>query len=252
MKYKALMLDLDGTVVPLSQTRFPRPPSKQVIQALNQAKKKVFVSLVTARPIFKAKPILKRLQLNAPSILLNGVHIINSQTFKTIWQKPLSQKIIKSLYQLGRKHNLNMHSCDFINDFSVRSLKQVTSQNIAEIFFTDLTEKELLIVEKDLSQLKDIATHRMISHRKGYWVLAITDIRATKRHAIFYVAKLLRIKPQQIIGVGDGPNDYPLLMASGLKIAMGNAVPELKAIADFVAPSVDEDGLVTVIEKFFL
>lgn len=33
---------------------------------------------------------------------------------------------------------------------------------------------------------------------------------------------------------------------------MGNAEPELKAIADFIAPSVDEDGVATVIEKFIL
>ena len=41
-------------------------------------------------------------------------------------------------------------------------------------------------------------------------------------------------------------------MACGLKIAMGNAVPELKAIADFIAPTVEEDGVATVIEKFVL
>ena len=52
--------------------------------------------------------------------------------------------------------------------------------------------------------------------------------------------------------MGDGYNDFPLLMACGLKIAMGNAVPELKAIADFIAPSVEEDGVATVIEKFIL
>lgn len=41
-------------------------------------------------------------------------------------------------------------------------------------------------------------------------------------------------------------------MASGLKVAMGNAVDDLKAIADYIAPSVNEDGIVDVIEKFIL
>jgi hypothetical protein len=41
-------------------------------------------------------------------------------------------------------------------------------------------------------------------------------------------------------------------MACGLKVAMGNAVPELKAIADYIAPSVTDDGMATVIEKFIL
>ena len=41
-------------------------------------------------------------------------------------------------------------------------------------------------------------------------------------------------------------------MACGLKVAMGNAIPELKEIADYVAPSVDDDGVADVIEKFIL
>ena len=50
--------------------------------------------------------------------------------------------------------------------------------------------------------------------------------------------------------VGDGYNDFPLLLAGGLKVAMGNAVSDLKKIADYIAPTVDEDGVATVIEKF--
>lgn len=41
-------------------------------------------------------------------------------------------------------------------------------------------------------------------------------------------------------------------MACGLKVAMGSAVEDLKAIADYIAPSVDEDGVVDVIQKFIL
>ena len=55
-----------------------------------------------------------------------------------------------------------------------------------------------------------------------------------------------------MIGVGDGYNDFPLLMACGLKVAMGNAVPELKAIADYIAPTVADDGIVDVIKTFVL
>lgn len=55
-----------------------------------------------------------------------------------------------------------------------------------------------------------------------------------------------------MIGVGDGYNDYPMLEACGLKVAMGNAVDELKVIADIVAPSIEQDGLAKVIEDYYL
>ena len=55
-----------------------------------------------------------------------------------------------------------------------------------------------------------------------------------------------------MIGIGDGYNDFPLLMACGLKIAMGNAVEDLKAIADFIVPSVEQDGVAHAINRFIL
>jgi hydroxymethylpyrimidine pyrophosphatase-like HAD family hydrolase len=64
--------------------------------------------------------------------------------------------------------------------------------------------------------------------------------------------KKLHLKKDEIIGVGDGYNDFPLLMACGLKVAMGNAVPDLKEIADYIAPSVVEDGVVDIISKFIV
>ena len=65
-------------------------------------------------------------------------------------------------------------------------------------------------------------------------------------------ATFVRIEQYEIIGVGDGYNDFPLLMACGLKVAMGNATEDLKEIADYIAPTVDEDGVADVIEKFVL
>jgi hydroxymethylpyrimidine pyrophosphatase-like HAD family hydrolase len=55
-----------------------------------------------------------------------------------------------------------------------------------------------------------------------------------------------------MIGVGDGHNDLPLFEACGFRVAMGNADEELKKLADYIAPSVEDDGIVDVIEKFIL
>jgi hydroxymethylpyrimidine pyrophosphatase-like HAD family hydrolase len=41
-------------------------------------------------------------------------------------------------------------------------------------------------------------------------------------------------------------------MSSGVKVAMGNAVDDLKAIADYIAPSVHEDGVADVIKRYIL
>ena len=51
-----------------------------------------------------------------------------------------------------------------------------------------------------------------------------------------------------ICAVGDDVNDIPMIRAAGLGVAMGNALPEVKAAADRIAPSQQDDGLATVVE----
>ena len=82
--------------------------------------------------------------------------------------------------------------------------------------------------------------------------VAVNTIAATKQHGILEVAKIMGISTHEIIGIGDASNDIPLLMACGLKVAIGNATEDVKAIADYIAPTVEEDGVADVIEKFIL
>jgi hydroxymethylpyrimidine pyrophosphatase-like HAD family hydrolase len=80
----------------------------------------------------------------------------------------------------------------------------------------------------------------------------ITHSEATKYYAAHELARILGIDTSEMIGVGDARNDAPLLNVCGLKIAMGNADNKLKSIAHYIAPSVDEDGVAHVVEKFIL
>ncbi len=63
------------------------------------------------------------------------------------------------------------------------------------------------------------------------------------------LSKILNVSQSKIVGVGDGYNDYPLLIACGYKIAMDNAPNHLKKIADLIVPTVTGDGLVTALNK---
>ena len=84
--------------------------------------------------------------------------------------------------------------------------------------------------------------------------LDITSEKATKHTAVLEYERLLNIPRQQIVAIGDGYNDYPLFTACDYKIAMENAPQELKEIADFIAPTVDNNGtevaLQHIISKF--
>jgi Cof subfamily protein (haloacid dehalogenase superfamily) len=83
--------------------------------------------------------------------------------------------------------------------------------------------------------------------------LETTNPAVNKSTAIDYVAKeLLHLNASQIMTIGDNYNDVEMLDYAGWGVAMGNAPDPVKAYANWVAPTVDEDGVAVAIEKFVL
>ena len=75
---------------------------------------------------------------------------------------------------------------------------------------------------------------------------------ASKGIAAAWLASRWNIPRDQVMALGDQDNDRSMIEWAGLGVAMGNAIDDLKTMADFIAPSVDEDGAALVIEKFIL
>ncbi len=82
--------------------------------------------------------------------------------------------------------------------------------------------------------------------------LEVLPPRSSKGAALRRMARLLRIPLRQVVAVGDELNDLTMIQVAGLGVAMGNAPRELRRVADYVAPSNDEDGLAEVIRRFVL
>jgi len=246
-KYKALMLDLDGTTIP---NRKDAMPSQKVIAAIMKAHKKLFVCVATGRVKTVATPVLDVLKINNPAILLGGSQIIGGNPRRYIYERPFASNDAKKVLEL-----LSDYHSQLLIDEKEDKVDYTPSYKPKGVF--NILVKYLSVKEGDeiidrISHIKTVAAHKIVSWTPGEIVVNISHVLATKQHAIFEVARILGIETHEIIGVGDGYNDFPLLMACGLKVAMGNAVSELKAIADYIAPTVEKDGVADIIEKFVL
>ena len=248
MKYKALILDLDGTVVPNGLESLPSP---RVTKAIAKAKTKIHISIATGRPLFIAKSIIDHLELSGPCVLNNGTQIYDPQIKEVVKEFPLDRSSLPKILKVFRLHKKEIRVFDGKEDLDLRGTTY--PDTVFSVYLSSVTPGVADEIMRDLQNIPGVVVHKMHSwEKKDEHSLEVTSDQATKLHGIVEVTKLLKVKKEEVIGVGDSYNDFPLLMASGLKIAMGNAVPELKAIADFVAPSVEEDGVATVIEKFIL
>lgn len=251
-KYKALMLDVDGTTV---RNEHDAMPSKKVKEAINKAGKIIKIGLATSRPLWHVKHIISELELKSPCIITGGGQIFDPKKNKIIWEKLIEYKdielILKTAEKLGIQIFDDENSKSYFNK-KIKKLRDYEKRGPVQFWSPSLSEKLCKNFLDKLSEIKSISAVEIPSWRTNSFDILISHAEATKQHGILEVAKLLNISTYEMIGVGDGYNDFPLLMACGLKVAMGNAVEDLKEIADYIAPTVDEDGVAQVIEKFVL
>lgn len=242
-KYKALILDVDGTIINGQHAL----PSKKVSEAIGKVKNSISVGVATSRPFFILKHISSHLKLSGPSIILGGASVVDSVSGKVLWRKLIDKD---DLYKI-RKIALNFN-CKVFYTANEDDYVDFKNKEIVQVWIPELEPQEAVKFMDQLSKIPTIAHYQLPAWTKGKISVVIGHSEATKQHGILEIAKILGISTHEIIAVGDGYNDFPLLMACGLKVAMGNAVEDLKAIADYVAPSVEEDGVADVIERFVL
>lgn len=247
-KFKAIISDIDGTLTAISSTAIP---SEKVTAAIKKiVDKGIIFSLATGRPFFMIEYLIKYLNLTSPVITDNGAAIIDSKNSSVLWEALLSHSEALQIIEMAKQYKLTRLSSDIINLENPTEIPKKAKVRKISIHGLTLEEANNL-VKKLESKFKNLSINRTGAYEgKKLLDVYISHAQGTKQHAILKLAQLLGISTKEIIGVGDHYNDFPMFMACGLKIAMGNAVPDLKAIADYIAPTVEEDGLAHVLEKY--
>lgn len=244
-KYKAIITDVDGTLIP---NRKDGKISPKVHAAIQQAKKKLHVGLATSRDPEDVQDFTSQLELSGPSILYGGSWIVDAQSYDVLWEKNIERQAFDEAYKIAKELGfyfvVNDNGRKYKPDEAYAPIQPIN------IWGHGLEYHQMEMFIKNTHHINSFCVHTVPSWKEGKIDFIANNPLGTKEHAIAEVAKLLKIQPDEIIGIGDGANDMPLLAACGLKIAVGNAVDELKAVADYIAPTVEQDALADIIEKF--
>ncbi len=246
------MLDVDGTVIPYD---YEALPSAKLAKAIKGIESKVAICFVTGRSYHFLKPILERIGIKSGyAVVNNGSHVIKLATDEVLYDQPIDAMDAKQVIGLFNTEKILFYIKQGLHDakYMDAPFKSRQTLKMASMIFSDhnYTSDKIDDVLKKLSPLSNLSAYK--SHHNDEFGISIQHVKATKLHGVGIVLEALHIRSQEAIGVGDSYNDFPLLMACGLKVAMGNAVEDLKAIADYIAPSVEEDGVADVINKFIL
>lgn len=244
--YKALMVDVDGTLINSEKSELI---SKKVKQAIIRSQLHISIVIASGRPLERVSFVFDELELVKPCIIGGGAQIVDPKTHKILWERPILDQDMPKILNIFKHLNEPILALDDKKEsfYNGSLLKKPMGFYIPEIE----TQKADAIIQQ-LSQNTSLSLHKAVAYKPGHVALHITHAEANKNHATLKVAELLSLKSDAIIGIGDGYNDFPLFLACGLRIAVENGIDELKRRADYVAPSVTNDGVAHVIEKFVL
>jgi Cof subfamily protein (haloacid dehalogenase superfamily) len=248
MNIKLIVSDLDGTLL-----RSDKTLSSYTAEVLHRCREKgVKVVFATARSIKSVQSFTELIAVdglcisNGASVFADGKLLVR-YTFDKATQKAftaelkaepsvyrISAKTGELDYYLGRKRREFETEYDFPDDCTVDFMHMSYSSPTPEVPFALLHKYDGIIM------------HRIT----GEELVDINPIDATKRNAVVTLSEHWGILPSEIAVFGDDYNDIDMLTLPGVTaVAMGNAIPEVKAVADYVCGSNDEDGVARWLEE---
>ncbi len=264
---KALYIsDLDGTLLQQNVEL-----SARSIRILNELiAQGVHFTVATARTIATVLPILKELDLRLPIILMNGVCIYDPVRKVYLKVESFSQESSARLLSVISSHKLKGFAytmregrmTTYYEELSSPTMQSFYEERVrlynkpfqridrfssllgeTLIFFSLMDRKENL--DRVLPLVESISDLTTVMYKDNYskdnWYLEIFSKKASKYHATAYLREYLGAS--HITCFGDNRNDLPLFQASDYRLAVANAVEELKEKADAVIDSNVHDGV---------
>jgi len=284
--YKLIAIDIDGTL--LNSKNEISPQTMSILK--NASKKGIYIVLTSGRLTENVKRFCCEIGADKYLIAENGASIINIQTGEIEYSKYMSKDTVKKVLDFCDENNI-YYMLYTNKELIVRSIKHMTmffykqkenpnariktviasrkyiesvTDNFSKLMICDedravynnIIAKLNKFTEIDVSPVPHISIKNVeINGKKKKLEYSYADIcekGANKWNAIKFLADKLGISDEEIMAIGDNINDIKMIENAGLGVAMQNGSPHVRALADIVAPSNDEDGVAYVVEKYIL
>ncbi len=264
-KIKLAAFDIDDTLLN-KDNELP----ETTLDALQKAHKNgVIITLVSGRAYPSAYKIAQMLSFNVPIICYNGAVIKEADNSAPIFISYLEQKTVLQMVDYCHKYGLYLQMYDEQDNIVV---EQINEKTLADPDYYNTNCREV----DDFNKLKNIKTPKMMIFDKPDNIVRLqAELQSIFRERLYFTkskSHLLEMmapgvdkavslarfaegrhcSAEEVMACGDNANDIEMVKWAGVGVAVANATPELKSVADYVCEYERSDGVAEAIEKFIL
>ena len=262
-KIRLFLADVDGTLVTNDKVLTDR--AIEAVHKLHDAD--IIFAVTSGRPPKGMEMLVEPLALEGPIAAFNGGLVVNPD-MSPVEQKTIPEDLVADIVKVMQEsvdvwiyqdtdwiitdpdapHVAKETSTVQFDAKVVDSLEGIT-ENVEKI--TGVSDDHDLI-EKVQQDLKDRFGAKIGAARSQPYYVDVTHPEANKGSVVAYLANHYKIDPGEIATIGDMPNDVSMFKPAGLSIAMGHSDDEVKAAADHVTASNEDEGFAKAVEDFIL
>jgi Cof subfamily protein (haloacid dehalogenase superfamily) len=241
-----------------------RPRTRAAIERTRNAG--IHVILVTGRMFQSVRPYALEAKIEDPVVCYQGAVVAEPQSGRWLRHVPIPLELAREAIQAltDECFSLNCYVDDelYVAEITPGAQRYAEFQRLELHPVGDLLEwltrpPTKLVVIDDPEALDDLEV-RMKQHFRGRlyiskslpYFLEFASPEVTKATGLAFLASRLGFTREETVGFGDGENDVELLDWTGYAVAVENAHERVKQVADFVCPSVDEEGVADVLEAY--
>ena len=264
-KYKLLVVDMDGTL--LNDQKQISPLNLEYISRARAEGVKIVVA--SGRPYKSILRFNELLKIDTPIINNNGSNVNDPESGKELLSYHIPADDVRRIYDMWIHTDtmlfawvggdLYASKTDLPERYylSLGGVKEPKKLNSPDDIIP-LGVKKMLwygtpeIIEDLAAQIDPATLPGTLFVKPEPALLDFINKNASKGNALRQVAEMLGIDREEIIAIGDGCNDIPMLEFAGLSAAPATAMQEALAVADYIAPSNNENAIAHLISKFIL
>ena len=269
MKYKLLVVDVDGTL--LNDKKEITPHTRSALMKAQQMG--VHIVLSSGRPTGGILPLAKELELNNYGgfvISYYGAQMIDMTSGKILFDKRIDPMLMPYLYKKAKKNDFAIFTykgecilTDCPDNPHIQQeadLNNLHVQAVADFpAAIDFEPCKCILVSDDEEELVGLENHwkRRLAgaaevFRSEDYFLEVVPPTVDKGNTLALLMDMLKLDKEEVMAIGDGAADVPMLQLAGLAVAMGNARDSVKVCTDQTTLTNEQDGVAVAIETAIL